>query len=327
MKKNRFWIVILGIFVVMGVCTAISAHNYVDDKPMVVVTNTVSDSIRKQLIVTAGLYYKETEVINVPEDCAIEEVYVHNGDKVEAGSELLRLKEADVQIVYLQRQIYKESLEQQLDVGGLQGSLAFWQMENLKEELGELEQLIADGCVIRAKENCVVLSQSYNSGEFSDEEKLEVAYMERGCCLQWTVSQENYLPYAGTSIIEGKKITLSWEQPEYQNGIYTYVSELPQITECLHGEPIEINLMYTSQEYRAVLPKSCIYYDTDGSPYVFQLYSRKRMLGKEYYVRKIFVEIEEVDNTNVAVSSPAKGIVERTSMKLSDMATIILMEN
>ena len=44
-------------------------------------------------------------------------------------------------------------------------------------------------------------------------------------------------------------------------------------------------------------------------------------------MRKIFVEIEEVDNTNVAVSSPAKRIVERTSMKLSDMATVILMEN
>ena len=65
---------------------------------------------------------------------------------------------------------------------------------------------------------------------------------------------------------------------------------MPEILECIHGEPVEVELMYTSQEYRAVLPKDCIRYDTDGSPYIFQTYSRTRIFGTEYYVKKIYVD-------------------------------------
>ena len=101
---------------------------------------------------------------------------------------------------------------------------------------------------------------------------------------------------------------------------------MPEILECIHGEPVEVELMYTSQEYRAVLPKDCIRYDTDGSPYIFQTYSRTRIFGTEYYVKKIYVEIIEEDNMNVAISSPATQIVERTSMKLSDMMAVIVIE-
>lgn len=43
-------------------------------------------------------------------------------------------------------------------------------------------------------------------------------------------------------------------------------------------------------------------------------------------MKKIYVEIIEEDNMNVAISSPATQIVERTSMKLSDMMAVIVIE-
>lgn len=327
MKKHRMVWIILVILFGIGICTVVSARNYVEDKPVVILTDTVPNSMHKQLQVTAGLYYSETEWIEFPENCRIETVYAQNGDKLEAGAPLLQLKEADVQIQYLQMQLQRESLEEEQDAGGTREELAGWKLQSLEEELAYLEQLLAADCVIKVASDSVVLQQEYEAGDYTAENKrAEVAFPEYGCYLEWSVGQADYLDYRGTAVISGEKIELSWEQPGFAKGMYTYVSELPEIVECMHGEPVEVELLYTSQEYRAVLPKDSIWYDTDGSPYIFQTYSRTRVFGTEYYVRKIYVEIVEQDDVNVAISSPATQIVERTSMKLSDMMAVTVIE-
>ena len=120
---------------------------------------------------------------------------------------------------------------------------------------------------------------------------------------------------------------MSWGTPIYEKGIYTYRSDLPEETQYTEGKPVTVELLYTSEDYRAVVPKSCIWYDSDGMAYVYQAKTRTRNFGEEYYVRKIGVSILDQDDTNVAIEASREGIVERTSMKLADMMSVVVMED
>lgn len=327
MKKHRLWIVVIGILLGVGCCTGISARNYVESMPVVTLVNSVPNSLHKSLNVMAGMYYRDTEVIQVPAGCRVETIFAKSGDSLEAGDAILQLKEADLQIQYLQKKIQKESLERTVKAGGTQGELAYWQLQNLEETLTYMEQLIEAGCIVDVEKACILISQEYEAGDTTiDTVPIEIALPERGCYLEWTISAEDYEEYKGTAVIQGQKVSLSLEQPEYKNGFYIYRSELPELMECVHGEPVEVELLYTSQEYRAVLTKSCIWYDNDGSTYIYQVFTRTRNFGEESYVRKVGVTIQEQDSINVVVDAPLKGVVERSSMKLADMMSVVVIE-
>lgn len=328
MKKHGLWIVVIGILLGVGCCTVISARNYVEDMPVVTLVNSVPNSLHKSLKVMAGMYYQDTEVIQVPVGCRIEAVFAKLGDNLESGDAILQLKEADLQIQYLQKKIQKEGLERTVEAGGTQGELAYWQLQNLDETLTYMEQLIEAGCIVSTKNACILIGQGYEAGDTTtDSALIEIALPERGCYLEWTISAEDYEKYKGTVVIQGQKVSLSWERPEFKKGVYTYRSELPELTECVHGELVEVELLYTSQEYRAALPKSCIWYDNDGSTYIYQVFTRTRNFGEESYVRKIGVTIQEQDSINVVVDASLKGVVERSSMKLADMMSVVVIED
>lgn len=328
MKKSRLrlWLVI--IFVVVGYCTVVSAKNYVEEKPLVTLTNSISNKLHKSLKVTAKIYYQETEVVELLEGCRVEVVFVKAGDVLEEGSALLQLKKADVQIQYLQMQLQKEALEKAAEANTTQGELAYWQLQNLQEEMTKIELLLAADCVVLTETAGIVLQQGYEVGAYTSQKvMLEIGKPESGYYLEWSVSENDYEEYKGTAEIAGKKVSLSWETPIYEKGIYTYRSDLPEETQYTEGKPVTVELLYTSEDYRAVVPKSCIWYDSDGMAYVYQAKTRTRNFGEEYYVRKIGVSILDQDDTNVAIEASREGIVERTSMKLADMMSVVVMED
>ncbi len=326
MKKYRWIWAILVILLGVGTCTIISAQNYVEETAVVTITDSIPNSIYKQLDVMGALYYRDRELLELPKNCEIKDVFVKAGDNVEAGSAILQLEQADVQIQYLQLQLQKENLEKVQDAGGTQGELAYWQLQKLEKELADMEQLIADRCIVKAEKACMILKQSYKAEAYTGSGIVEVAYPEGGCYLTWKVNQANYLEYHGTALIGDTAMDLTWEPPICENGVYTYISEFPGITECRDGQPVEIQLNYVSPEYPAVVPKDCIRYDSNGEACIFSVYSREQMFGREYYVVKTTVDILEQDDTNVAVSATVKRVVERTTLKLTDMATVIVLE-
>ena len=98
------------------------------------------------------------------------------------------------------------------------------------------------------------------------------------------------------------------------------------MTECIHGQPVELQFLYVSEEYPAVLPKNCIHYEEDGSAYVYQVYQRSRNFGKESYVRKVGVTIEDRDGNNVALKASLSGVVLGSSKGLGDMMAVAVIE-
>lgn len=314
------------MLMVMGF-TVISAKNYTENMAVVALTSTAPNSIREELIVQGGLYYSQTVNVVVPEGCFVEGVFVEKGDHIANGSPLIQLKEADLQIIYLQKQSQKKELLITHKNDDIEEKLAYWQLQVLEEELEFLKQLIDNKGIIYSTSDGYVISQEYKEGiQTTSSSYLELGLADGGCYLEWAVEPQDYRSYTGTAFIHGEEKRLEWTPPVFENGIYVYRTELPEITECIHGEWIQIQLSYVSEEYRAVIPKSCIWYDTDGATYVYEVSTRKRNFGEEFYVVKVGVTIEEQDEVNVAVKSPLTDIVLRSSKPLSDMEAVLVIE-
>ncbi len=326
--KHKVFLPLVAILLVISGCTVISARNYSKSLAVVTLTSTVSNSIRSEMTVTGQIYYKETMNADVPAGCNVEEVFVEVGDYITAGSPLLRLKEADLQIAYYQKQLKMEPLEHAQKSGGTEGELAAWQMQILEEEITELKTVIDNGCIVSAESDAYVISQGYGKGNHTISDSLiKLGKAEGGCYLEYSINPSAYKEFtSGTAVIKDQTIQLSPEEPVYSNGKYIFCMDLPEVTECNHGEPVEVQLKYVSEEYRAVLPKSCIWYDTDGSTYVYEVATRSRNFGEESYVRKVGITIEEQDTLNAAVKAPLTDIVLRSSQELYDMAAVVIVE-
>lgn len=316
------------LLLVIGGCTVISANNYTKDLAIVTLTSTVSNCVRSELTVTGEIYYKKTMDVEIPTGCTVEEIFAEVGDHLTAGSPLLRLKEVDLQIAYYQKLLKVEALESVKASGGTEGELAMWQLQILEEEISALKKVIDDACMVRIESDGYVIKQGYAQGDLTISEPLvKMGISEEGCYLECSVNASAYKEFtSATAAIKNQTVQLSLKEPVYDNGKYVFKMNLPELTECKHGEPVEVQFKYVSEEYKAVLPKSCIWYDTDGSAYVFEVATRSRNFGEESYVRKVGVTIEEQDNLNAAVKSPLSDIVLRSSQELWDMAVVVIVE-
>ena len=344
--KSKFGLVLLVVLVFIGGFTYMSYRNYVKDLPVVTLTSSVNNQIRTQMETTGTLYYNEVLDVVVPQGCHVEEVFASEGDAVENGSSLLRIKVADLQVARLNRQLQIEALEEVEEAGGTEGELAYWNKILLLEEVSELEELIAAEGIVKvegvpAVEDEVtegdgedagvnpirVITQIYQKGDLtSSDVPITLGLPEGGCYLEWQISAKDYKEYEGRARIRDQKENLTWEPPIIENGVYTYRSQVTTPDNFIQGEQIKIELKYVSEPYQAVLPKTCIRTDADGSTYVYQIDTRTRNYGEEQFVRKYGVTILEQDGINAAVKGSVYNVVEGSSKQLQDLMAVLVIE-
>lgn len=149
--KSKIALVILVVLVIVGGFTYISYRNYVENLPIVSLTTSIRNAIRTQMETTGSLYYNEVLDVTLPQGCHVEEVFVFEGDAVEADSPLLRIKVADLQVARLNKLLQIEALEEVEEEGGTEGELAYWKKELLLEELAELEKWIATEGIVKVE--------------------------------------------------------------------------------------------------------------------------------------------------------------------------------
>lgn len=173
-----------------------------------------------------------------------------------------------------------------------------------------------------------VISQTYKKGDWTNPDvPITLGLPQGGCYLEWQISAKDYKKdYKATARIGVLMENLTWDTPEYENGAYTYRSLVAIPDNFVQGQQVKIELNYVSEGYKAVLPKTCIRTDADGSAYVYQIDTRTRNYGEERYVRKIGVTILEQDATNVAILASLYDVVEGSSKQLQDMMAVMVIE-
>ena len=360
--KSKLGLVLLAILALVGGFTYISYRNYIKDVPLVTLTSSVNNQIRSQMETVGSLYYNEELDVTLPQGCRVEEVFVTEGDAVEEDSPLLRIKVADLQVSRLNKQLQIEALEEVEEAGGTEGELAYWKKELLLEEVAELEKLIAAEGIVKAEglpaeestaeitidtktesetasdgtaddqetiPNPVrVIAQNYKKGDLTNSDvPITLGLPQGGCYLEWQISAMDYKKeYKATARIGVLMENLTWDTPEYENGVYTYRSLVAIPDNFVQGQQVKIELNYVSEGYKAVLPRTCIRTDADGSTYVYQIDTRTRNYGEEQYVRKYGVTILEQDDINVAILASVYDVVEGSSKPLQDMMAVMVVE-
>lgn len=330
--KSKFGLILLAVLAIIGGFTYISYRNYIKELPIVTLTSSENNQMRSRMETTGSLYYNEVLEVTLPQDCRVEEVFVNEGDAVEADSPLLRIKVADLQVSCLNKLLQIEALAEVEEASGIEGELAYWKKELLLEEVAELKKLIAAEGIVKVDGEQVtvnpirVIVQTYKKGDQSNPDvPITLGLPEGGCCLEWQISAKEYKEYKATARIGVQKENLTWETPKFENGVYTYRSLVPMPDNFVQGQQVKIELNYVSEGYKAVLPKTCIRTDADGSAYVYQIDTRTRNYGEEQYVRKIGVTILEQDDINVAVLASVYDVVEGSSKPLQDMMAVLVI--
>ena len=360
--KSKLGLVLLVILALVGGFTYISYRNYIKDVPLVTLTSSVNNQIRSQMETVGSLYYNEELDVTLPQGCRVEEVFVTEGDAVEEDSPLLRIKVADLQVSRLNKQLQIEALEEVEEAGGTEGELAYWKKELLLEEVAELEKLITAEGIVKAEglpaeestaevttdtkaesetasdgtaegeETAVnpvrVIAQNYKKGDLTNSDvPITLGLPQGDCYLEWQISAMDYKKdYKATARIGVLMENLTWDTPEYENGVYTYRSLVAIPDNFVQGQQVKITMNYVSENYKAVLPRTCIRTDADGSTYVYQIDTRTRNYGEEQYVRKYGVTILEQDDINVAILASVYDVVEGSSKPLQDMMAVMVVE-
>jgi len=313
------WILILGILLGIGIFTGISAKNYGDSLIKVNVVDPTSGTITTTLNVKGNIVYNETKEIELPAGCEVEVVFAEKGAYLEAGSPIMKLREADVQILYLQKMLQKESYEKTVEAGGLQGELASWQLINLEEELVWLEGLLADDCVISGDVPCQVLRQSCKEGDRAAAGSLiQLGLTESGCYLTWSVGAGDYGEYKHNVKINGTLHELEWDAPLVEDGQFIFTSQLPTESGYRHGQQVEVELQWESDKFNSVIPRQCIRYDSEGIAYVYELAEREKIYGTEKYVKKVSIAIQAENERYAGVTTWFDSIVYNPSEELTD---------
>ena len=173
-----------------------------------------------------------------------------------------------------------------------------------------------------------VIAQTYKVGDLTNPDvPITLGLPEGGCYLEWQISAKDYKEYKATARIGVLMENLTWEAPKFENGVYTYRSLVATPDNFVQGQQVKINLNYVSEPYKAVVPRTCIRTDADGSTYVYQIDTRTCNYGEEQYVRKLGVTILEQDATNVAILASVYDVVEGSSKQLQDMMAVLVVSD
>lgn len=116
----------------------------------------------------------------------------------------------------------------------------------------------------------------------------------------------------GTGEVE--RIVDNKEQPREKKDIWVDMS----LDGLAGGERGLIYLSKKTKQYRTLVPNSAVYEDTNGF-YVFTVQERKGPLGTEHYVQKMYVNVEDSDNTKSALTDFVMGeVVVQSSKPISE---------
>ncbi len=320
--KRRVWISIAVVLVFMLSCTLISFKNYTSGLNRVTVAATAPNQIRRSISVNGMLRFAESETIALPEGCKTE-LLVKKGENLSEGAPLCQVDTDDLQLTYYETLVQQQALDAQAS-GDAAGQLARLKAERCAEKAAELKALLDNGGLITAPFTGQVTSISVNALTLGD--------LSGDGYFEWTLPLEQMDDFSLIGITAaGFSQSVNIETPLYDEvrRCYSFKSELvplSKLSEPMDGMRAAIKLQVISDEYPAVLPKSCIQHGSDGGSYVFLLREKETVLGTEYYLQQTGVTIIDEDDLNAAVLASLKDLVIASTRPMKDLETVLVVE-
>lgn len=320
--KRRVWISIAVVLVFMLSCTLISFKNYTSGLNRVTVAATAPNQLRRSVSVNGTLRFAESETIALPEGCKVE-MLAEKGENLTEGTPLCQVDIDDLQLAYYEVLVQQQALEAQAGEDAA-GQLAALRAERCREKAAELKALLDNGGLTTAPFTGQVTNISAGAVTLGD--------LAGDGYFEWTLPLEQMDDFSLIGITAaGFSQSVGIETPMYDESrrCYSFRSEpvpLSKLSEPMDGMRAAIKLQVISDEYTAVLPKSCIQRGSDGGSYVFLLREKETVLGTEYYVQQTGVTILDEDEQNAAVITGLKDLVIGSTRPMKDLETVLVVE-
>ena len=220
----------------------------------------------------------------------------------------MQLRYDDLLLCRLKLLLSKEQLQDRSGISAIEKEIIALKVRELDEQLERIEAMIAaDGIVTSPVSGKVAelpsMGGSVRIGVYGD-----------GLYCVWEVPKSDNRAFSSfCGIISQKEETFTVDAVSYDatKAVYRYKSKPFPVTGKSNVElPIEVNMTYVSDEYRAVLPKSCIRTDGDGSTFVYVVREREKVYGKELYLYKKGVTVLDQNDKYAAVMAKLEDVVE-----------------
>ena len=334
MTRRKLWLFILSVLLLVTVCTAVSFKNYAAGLNRVSVISTSPNQIRTKADANGVFWFSDIQKLSLPADCRVEEVLVSVGENFKEGQPLLRLNRDDVAILYYQMLLQQRTLEEQVDQADeIRREIAVHTLSRLEEQTALLAELQQNEGMVYAQFPGQVTELNVIPGDITTaRSSLSFGNLEGEGHFEWYIDSRQYRAFTGTAAgVDGLSMELKISSRLYleDKKLYRYVSKpvpLEAIPDPVHGMYAAIQMEYFSDDYAAVLPKSCIQTDSDGGNYVYLLRERDGVLGVENYVQKVGVTILEEDGVNAAVMKPLEDLVAHSTRPPQDLEKVLVIE-
>jgi hypothetical protein len=294
-------------------CTLISLKNYSSSLNLVTTTSTINGAIRDNVTVGGLLKYNKTAVIELPSDCEVDEVFVCAGQDVSIGDAVVRLSLDKLELQKYQYMLSIEMLETAVTESSIQQNINRLKIKGLEGMLAQISKAIDNNGIIFSTMSGEIISQPLSTGNMTDRDSgIKIGLHDGGYFCEWEVSRIKNKKFTSITASLGNGVDLSCDSVQFQPARDSYLcrSKVFDIPESqIKAGFIEITLNYISDEYKATIPRSCIYADNYGSTYVYIVETRQRIYGTEFYVRKIGVTIKDQGDINAAILSEVKNVV------------------
>ncbi|OOP71787.1 hypothetical protein CBEIBR21_19535 [Clostridium beijerinckii] len=205
---------------------------------------------------------------------------------------------------------------------------------NLEIEARKIDSLnkqIANGGVYTAPSDGVITELNFNEGSLANSSKALFKLAETSGGFQVSISVNSDLVTfvkSGDSVdvditsLEDKIIAgkVSQIKADSKNGDNKELIIDLNDPDLQGGENAEVNIIKQTKQYSTLVPNSAVYTDNNGT-YVFSVIEKEGPLGKESFVKRVDIIVEDSDGTNSAVIKGLDSrdkIVAKSTKSLSD---------
>ena len=323
-NKGRWKILIcvVAVLLIAAVCTAVSVNNYVSGLNRVVVSSSVSKSFNITQDGMGSIHFSQTETLEIPEGCSVEQWLVSVGTNFTKGDAL-----AKVQLAQLKERLYT-TLVQLDDLSAARSGTDYERLlqetkqETLQSQADALQTLLDANGILYAPVDGQVIGIS--SG-------LTYGVQAEGFYVQWLLPAEHYRKYTEYTFtvrnqaFSSKEVAVSFDT-DTSRSLFRAEISLDEEFVPLHGEPVQISMRFITAQYKSVIPKRAIHTDKDGFNYVYLVCERDTVLGKESYLDKVGVTIVDEYQYDVAVLARLENFVVNYSREPVDLEAVLVLQ-
>lgn len=337
-KRNRVYVgALAGVLVLLLLFTYISMQVYRRSLPVVETEDIQPGTVKRTYTMNGVLRYLSAQEVILPFPVIVSELCVEAGMAVGEGMAVLRLDTEYLEIEQIRLSIAIEEMlaREEAETDEEKRKLLTYDRKKKEAAAGRLEELLeADGVLYAS---CQGEVRAINTKEGAEEsaDKLLVSICDRrgGAELTWGMEEEGILfdrfyvdlrmtdghnSFTDTAVLSD--VTRSYDVKT--NRVY-YRAAVPETGNMLSmhdEEPLTVTAYYVSEVYAALLPASAVRFEADGTACVYELKSREKSFGTEYYVRKQTIEVSDRDAGHIATRSSLKDsrIVVNSSREIGD---------